>query len=59
MEELLFDVYNSLNICSSEEKCDTCPYKDVGDMSCIDALMLDTIVVLEEFMAATGITQEE
>ena len=59
MDETIFDVYEALNICSSDGKCDTCPYKDTDDMMCIDALMLDALAVLDEIMAVTGLTQEE
>ena len=59
MDETIFDVYEGLNICSSDGKCDTCPYKDTDDMSCIDALMLDALAILDEVMAVTGLTQEE
>ena len=59
MDELLFDVYEGLNVCTSEKKCDGCPYKDTKDMSCIDALMLDALSILENVMASLGFVEED
>lgn len=58
MDELFFDVYQGLNVCAYKDKCDECPYKDVKDMNCIDALMLDTLSILENIMTSLGFVEE-
>ena len=59
MEETLFDVYDGLNKCVNDNNCEGCPYKDVDDMECIDALMLDCMMILEEMMGMTIEEEEE
>ena len=59
MEEMLFDVYDGLAKCTGDNNCDGCPYKEVDDMECIDALMLDCMMIFEEMMGMTTEEEEE
>lgn len=58
MEEIMFDVYEGLNVCSMDGKCEECPYHNCKDMKCIDALMYDAMSILEEVMATMGLIEE-
>ena len=58
MEEIIFDVYEGLNVCAMDGKCEECPYHNCKDMKCIDALMIDAMNILEEIMATMGLIEE-